>query len=310
MTGDGGRPRLRRRVRERLRALLPDAAYAAMMRRWRDLEHDLARLPAARARRRAGDRPVQVGFWPHRPDQYHVVSRICAHLGHGITTSRRRADVLVAWDTATRWTPPADLVRPEVVNARCTDISKQRVNEVFEAVTGRALAVDPRTHHGMAVEKSDQNAVHDGEQVSCPREPRQGSVYQRLVDNTVDGGTHVVDIRVPVVGGTIPLVYLRRRPLDRRFRSGNERADSLPVDEVLTTDEVDELLAVAAAMGLDLGEMDVLRDRADGSLWVVDVNTTPWGPPSGIGDEDGSRAVAVLAAAFEQHVLAPRLPAG
>jgi hypothetical protein len=31
-------------------------------------------------------------------------------------------------------------------------------------------------------------------------------------------------------------------------------------------------------MGLDYGELDVLRDADDGRLYVVDVNTTPFGP--------------------------------
>lgn len=33
-------------------------------------------------------------------------------------------------------------------------------------------------------------------------------------------------------------------------------------------------------MGLDYGELDVLRDTEDGKLYVADVNNTPWDPPT------------------------------
>lgn len=32
-------------------------------------------------------------------------------------------------------------------------------------------------------------------------------------------------------------------------------------------------------MGLDYGELDILRNNLDGRIYVVDVNKTLWGPP-------------------------------
>ena len=38
-----------------------------------------------------------------------------------------------------------------------------------------------------------------------------------------------------------------------------------------------KILAVCREMGLDYGELDVLRDREDGRLYILDVNDTPSG---------------------------------
>lgn len=43
--------------------------------------------------------------------------------------------------------------------------------------------------------------------------------------------------------------------------------------------EAELLLRLCRALGLDYGELDVLRDVEDGKLYVVDVNNTPWAPP-------------------------------
>jgi len=44
---------------------------------------------------------------------------------------------------------------------------------------------------------------------------------------------------------------------------------------VFSVEEEKAVLDLAARIGLDYGEIDVLPD-ADGQIYVVDVNTTPW----------------------------------
>lgn len=273
-----------------LRRLLGASGHAVLMRAWRRLEYERLRLRGATGWWLRARRAPRVSFTPERPTRHHVVYACCARAGYALRTQPRRDDALVvAFSTETSWSPDQSLLalarHRRVLNLGCTDITKTRVNEVFARSFGRPLAVDPTTHVGPAVEKSDLNAVHDGRIVNCPlTSPAPGAVYQRLIDNrTTDG--RVVDIRVAIVDGTVPVTYHRYRPEDRRFRSGNERAELTDPTEVLDDAERAGLLRFAADMGLDLGEMDVLRDRDDGQIYVVDVNPTPWGPPSGIARE-------------------------
>jgi glutathione synthase/RimK-type ligase-like ATP-grasp enzyme len=117
----------------------------------------------------------------------------------------------------------------------------------------------------------------------------------------------VLDHRVPVVGGEIPLVYLKRRPLRDRFSNTNLRVGLADAGEVFSAAERERLLAFCRAMGLDLGEIDVLRDAGDGRIYVVDVNRTAWGPPRSMRTADAVRAVRAYAAALSRLAEA-RLP--
>jgi hypothetical protein len=55
-------------------------------------------------------------------------------------------------------------------------------------------------------------------------------------------------------------------------------------------------------MRLDWGGLDVLRDRTDGRLYVVDVNKTDMGPPIAMKLRDKITVTRRLAAAFRDLV--------
>lgn len=259
-----------------------------------------------------GVRPrPRVLFYPELPHTQTIVYRICAALGYSITDDPTKPfDLVLKWDRSTyAATSPLldELARAQrVVNLRCTDISKVTVGEAFEEAFGYALTVDPLAHQGPCVEKSDVNAVHDGRIVTCPVEfPRSGSVYQRLIDNRLPDDTHVIDLRVPILGASLPFVYLRERPVERRFRSGNKRVGTAQLYDVFDQDEVRNTRRFCALLRLEYGELDILRDRADGRIYIVDANNTPYGPPSGISHQDGERVIRLLSAAFAAEFMQP-----
>ena len=55
-------------------------------------------------------------------------------------------------------------------------------------------------------------------------------------------------------------------------------------------------------MGLDWGGLDVLRDRVDGRLYVVDVNKTDVGPVIALSWTDKMRSMRLLGQAMDQLV--------
>jgi len=131
------------------------------------------------------------------------------------------------------------------------------------------------------VKKSNDNATHDGRIIQCPIDAvDEHAVYQRVVNNSRDG-QFVEDIRVPVFGETIPFCYRVLRPVGRRFGFGvdNTSADVCEVSDLLSANEVGMLLQLCHELGLDYGELDVLRDVDDRKAYIVDVNNTPFGPP-------------------------------
>ncbi len=246
---------------------------------------------------------AKICFFPKKPRSYYAIWPVCQLADVKIVDDPAEADLHFYFEDREFRTAPlrAPSNRP-AFNIGCHDIRKSVVSRVFGEVFGYSLTVDPRTHRGLAVEKSELNGKHDGRIVECPIEtPRSDRVYQRLVDNTFDG-RDFVDIRTPVVGGKAPFVYLKRRTRDLRFSNENHRVDLAPVDAMLSKSEQEKIAEFTRAMALDFGGLDVLRDREDGRIYVVDANKTDMGPPSTLSGDDKLKAIRGIASAFASLV--------
>jgi hypothetical protein len=219
-------------------------------------------------------------FYPEVPGAYHKARTLCALCGFKwIGDPSRAHDVQFQFYDVTRMSPDevADGIDlDQCINGRCLDISKHTVSQRFEEVFGYSITVDPATHTGTAVQKSDENGTHDGEVITCPL-PRSSiedeKVYQKLIDTRTEDGLFV-DYRVAVCGRLIPLVLLTYRPSSDRFKE-THHWETAPIEDVFTESERAQLRDFVDAMHLDYAELDVLRDREDGRIYVVDANTTP-----------------------------------
>jgi len=189
------------------------------------------------------------------------------------------------------------------INGRCSDISKSRVEKVFADVFGYSLAVDPLTYHGKIVRKSEVNAAHDGIVLQGPlTEASPDFVYQVYVDASTQEGNWI-DLRTCVVGKELPFVYVKSRPLDLKFANhGNTIWDS-QADQIFSAEELKLLLEFADAMGLDIGEMDVLRDNNSGKIYVVDIAKTPHSPSDNFITLGGVLCMHKAAASFRRQFL-------
>ncbi len=239
----------------------------------------------------------RIWFAPDRPRPWYLIWSVLHAAGARIAKSAAEADAVFVFDDSTtchavEWPPEA-----RAINRHCQSIAKSHVGSVFEQCFGYALNVDPAQFTGKLVRKSEANGAHDGQIVEAPCAPEPGFVYQRVVDNSIAGGM-VEDLRCPTVGGRIPLVILKRRKIEGRFANTNESVELVETDTVLSAVEQRQLSDFARAMHLDWGGLDVLRDREDGRLYVVDVNKTDMGPPIVMALDDKVRVTKRLAAAF------------
>lgn len=168
---------------------------------------------------------------------------------------------------------------------------------MFEQIFGYALAVDPETYSGPIAVKSEINGAHDGYEAQAPLTRTEGKVYQRLINNTVDG-KWAEDLRCPVIDGEIELIFVKRRPLSNRFANTNANVILHSPDDLLSNEERKKIKQFAAAMGLDWGGMDVLRNKEDGKIYIVDVNKTDMGPPIALSLKDKNTATKILTKQF------------
>ena len=246
---------------------------------------------------------ARISFFPRKPHSYYAIWPVCQLADIKIVNDPAEADLHFYFEDREFLTAPRQAPSNRVAfNIGCHDIRKSVVARVFEEVFGYSLAIDPQTYQGCAVEKSERNGTHDGRIVQCPiTAPDRTRVYQRLIDNTYDG-KEFIDIRAPIVGGVVPFVYLKRRTRDLRFSNDNHRVDLVAADAVLSKDEQHKITEFAKAMALDFGGLDVLRNREDGRIYVVDVNKTDMGPPSALSGAGKMKAMRGLADAFAKLV--------
>lgn len=185
-----------------------------------------------------------------------------------------------------------------VLNDTQFDSRKRNVQAVFERISSRSLSVDPVSYDGIAVVKSDRNAEHDGALIKLPiKRPADGCVYERLIENLV-GENFIFDIRVPFFDGLAPLAYIKLRPRELRFQNVNHAVALVAPGDVLSWEELTLCRTFCREIGLEYGEIDVLRDRRTGEIFIVDANNTPAGPPGMLSEEGRATAIRFLATAM------------
>lgn len=236
-----------------------------------------------------------IGFAPDVPRPWYLVRSAAAWGGMRLVPAAG-ADVVMAFEDATWSRLIAMPGAGRALNFGCPDISKSRVAAVFEQVFGYPLAIDPGSHRGLAVQKSEINSMHDGRLVRCPTERRAGLVYQRLVD-TIDGAS-ATDLRTPCVGGRAVFVWEKTKPADDLFSIFSRTALLRRPEQVFSADERAAIARFCAAMALDWGGLDILRDRGDGRIYIVDVNKTDVGPVIALSLRDKLVSIARLADAL------------
>lgn len=244
-------------------------------------------------------------FMPERARPWYLIWAVARASGAKLAKDPAQADVVMQFEDATfspHSPPPRLKGGARLINFACTDVSKSAVARASAIAFGHALAVDPSTHVGVAVEKSEINAAHDGRIVQCPTQALPGRVYQRVIDNRGLDPNLVEDLRTCTVGGKPVCVFIKRREVTKRFLNTNVDVTLKMPEEVFSAREREQIGAFTRELGLEWGGVDVLRDKADGRLYIVDANKTDMGPPIALNLVDKLKATRALAAAFRDYV--------
>lgn len=236
-----------------------------------------------RALSKNGFKPKIALCYPEKPKTYHILYTILHKLGYKITSDINiKPDIAISFaDATTRKEEPrlADLNKTrKVINADCADISKEKVERVFKETFGYGTFVDPRIYKGKCVSKSSANGKHDGKVIDCPSEPEEGRIYQKLINNQY--GDTVTDYRIVIMNDAIPYIFKRYRSAYDRF-DHTKRSAPADINDCLSREEINKIFIFGRKFGLDSGELDIVRDKDDKKIYIVDVNNTPAAPRMG-----------------------------
>jgi len=209
-------------------------------------------------------------IYPDKLKDHYKVKMILDHLGYPCTYNTGDAYDVV-FNSSQKELHEFDLKTTKtIINGRCNNVLKNNVDSKWEAVTGRGLSVNPMEFKGWCVEKPLKQGTNSGRFVLCPRKPKLGFGYFRWVD-TRDGYMMLNDYRVIICKGEIILCLLKSRPDNEPFRFSQYNYDYVETS-YFSKKEVNHILTFSRLMGLDFGEIDVLRSNFDGEIYVVDVN--------------------------------------
>jgi hypothetical protein len=68
----------------------------------------------------------------------------------------------------------------------------------------------------------------------------------------------------------------------------------VPATAHLSEQECQDIIMYCRRIGLEYGEIDILRSDEDGKIYIIDVNNTQWWPPNKLGDIDRNIALNMM----------------
>ncbi|MEP1230680.1 MAG: hypothetical protein ABJG88_08395, partial [Litorimonas sp.] len=166
------------------------------------------------------------------------------------------------------------------------------------------IAIDPLTFTGRAVEKSDENGTHDGRIITCPipkTDVKDGYCYQRFIDSSFSGDTSE-DLRIACVFGKVGAVFHKHKAFDKIFSTSYLNTTVHLAQDRFSENELTLIETFCQAMGLDFGSIDVMRDKVDGKIYIVDVNKTCM-PVLSLPTKEQLRSLKMIAKVFEKGLL-------
>lgn len=263
---------------------------------------------------RNGGSPPSLIAWPDLPSRRSVLHKLCHELGWELTNQPRKSSVgmMRFEDTTEKRSPLPDWMHQmpaPILNQYCSDIRKQTLEKNHMMAFGYGMSVNPLTHSGLLVIKSDANAKHDGRIVQGPLSIDQihaSSVYQRVIRNQDEFGCWL-DLRVVVMDGIMPLLYLKFKNENERFTNKTASVRLAKTADYLSSEEMKGIAQVMSLHQTDAAELDVLRDADDGRIYVVDINPTPWGPPEKLDKSSQKEAIERMADRLKKAIHQARI---
>ena len=206
---------------------------------------------------------------------------VCEHFGIQITNNPQTVfDYAIYWCNKTNsmpdWIISQIAQKMNVININCVNVLKSRVDKIWEKSCGYSITINPEKYQYEYVRKSQlqyrshTGEVHDGIICDSPQKPDKKFVYQRLIDTSVDGGRFRT-LRLPIFKKNIPCIIVKDSK--DRFKEAHSVVEvEYDIFNYIDGVELYNIRKFCRKIGLDYGELDILRDNETERIYVVDVN--------------------------------------
>jgi len=215
----------------------------------------------------------------------------------------KNADIGWFWDSQIKLEKKNDKMfdftkNLKFINFLLKDTSKEFVATSMENHFGYTFKINPKTFNGYCIAKHNGNGTKSCFFLKCPinaDEVFHDHCYQKIINySSKSDPSTLFELRVPIFKNIIPFVFFKTRNKGLRFTSKNKSMDILPATAHLSEQECQSIIIYAQKIGLEYGEIDILRSDEDGKIYIIDVNNTPWWPPNKLGDVSRNIALNMM----------------
>jgi len=260
--------------------------------------------------------PIRVsiyGDYPHfeKATAYFMLKKAGVIFGERFD-AEKKWDIGWFWDPRITLNKGANKIRErskkiKMINLFLQDTSKNFVAESVEQHFGYTFKIDPNTYQGYCIAKHNGNGTKSCFFLKCPinaDEIFHDHCYQKIINfssKTEEGVLN--EIRVPIFKNIIPFAFFKRRSKGLRFTSKNRSMKIGNPLEYLSEEECKNIISYCNKIGLEYGELDILRCDESGLIYIIDVNNTPWWPPNNLSDTDRNISLNLMWNAFLEAFL-------
>ncbi|MFY0672629.1 MAG: hypothetical protein JXQ87_04465 [Bacteroidia bacterium] len=237
-------------------------------------------------------------FFPELPNKRAAIRNALQFMGYKFEIGWKANSVNFAWHDET--IKQLESSNVNAFNIKCNNISKSFLDQIHLEVFGYGLTVNPLQAKGKILEKSEQNGKHDAKIIKAPCHAKSGYVYQKIIDTRKT--LFYEDIRPVVIGSEILMVYLNYRLAGKRFSAKKIKATLAKAADHLSDNEQKQIIELCSKMGADIAELDILRDRHNGKIYVVDINPTAFGPAHGLSLNEKLNAIRIYSEGLEKQI--------
>lgn len=219
-------------------------------------------------------KPHGTPFSVHSYFMGQILISTCQRLGVKLRITSRLEDAKP--DVVIEDRTEKQIVVGDCLNGQVRSISKQKVCDLHKKHFGFYIDLDPRQHVGLAMEKKVQNAGAEYNVVTCPREPRNGYVYQHILGGPVTQ-RYRIEYQLHYFCGQLHLQELHMMMVPNSVdghRAKKLKWPIVPVSTIYKTpEELAKLHAFLEEFGVDWARVDILVDER-GRPVILDVNDT------------------------------------
>lgn len=149
------------------------------------------------------------------------------------------------------------------LNKGCYDITKTRIDKYFDD-----LVIDPEKYEGLVVRKTELQCDRKEVLLQAPTKKEKGYVYRKYIDTKINDSYY--DYRLFYFGKPSFLIQIENKT-SNPFYKGEERIWKVIPLETIPQNTLNIIEANSKNFGLDIGEIDLLKDK-NGDWHVIDIN--------------------------------------